>query len=440
MLSTTSYYRNGLIGYRTLYTKITKSPNVSDKSDEGGDLAIMPSNNAKFKSISPDPKLLSRLDDLGIGFCAHKRARKAIAIKYGEKEREVLASPPPFNLAPSNVKKIASVISVEDIPPPISLSHSIPEICVVGRSNVGKSTLVNAILGFDDSFVQRCSVSARPGETRSMDFYSIGQRKVFIPAPSDSQANTMSVKEKAPKQKYIKIPEIVLVDLPGYSFSYLSPETAENLQNLTLSFLLARGKSLKRVLLLLDARHGFKYSDKIFFEKMRDAIADIRSRGELGSDFGISWKLQICLTKGDLVERNDLARRVQVVTDSLSEWIPTSSDLDCASLPVMFVSGQQRRGVAELQREIASLVPSIPSSEHLKHKEKPPLLRFSKLGGNRAWDSCSSSVENDRITTFRQNGRKPRTSSRISDKILRPTTWRKERLEKAVKGADSSQG
>lgn len=112
---------------------------------------------------------------------------------------------------------------VEEFPP-----ESLPEICVIGRSNVGKSSLVNTLTN-----TAKAVTSDKPGETQSLFWYSL--------------------------------PDIVhLVDLPGYGFSFSSEERKQSWAATTNAYLENR-KSLKRCLILIDSRVGFKKSD---FEMM----------------------------------------------------------------------------------------------------------------------------------------------------------------------------
>ena len=75
------------------------------------------------------------------------------------------------------------------------------------------------------------------------------------------------------------------------------------------------------------------------------------------------WKLQIVLTKCDLVERADIARRVKLIRDDLSEYFPGLA----SNLPIMLVSGRECKGIIELQKDLASLV--VKSSGHdVDHK------------------------------------------------------------------------
>ena len=69
-----------------------------------------------------------------------------------------------------NVKKIASVSSVADLPEPLTY---LPEVALVGRSNVGKSTLLNALLSIRNK-KHAAAVGDRPGVTQSLDFYRLG--------------------------------------------------------------------------------------------------------------------------------------------------------------------------------------------------------------------------------------------------------------------------
>jgi GTP-binding protein len=186
---------------------------------------------------------------------------------------------------------------------------------IAGRSNVGKSTLLNALLyGNRPSVVMDASpalmarsnrrrmpsapaklprglkavTSAKPGETRRLTFYQLSARLVqktttptnttlpssstnsnsaSLLSPSGENNNNNSSSSSSSKKL-----SLMLVDLPGYGFAYASPEQAEQWQSLMESYILRRGKSLKRVLLLLDARHGMKKSDFDFLESLQTAL------------------------------------------------------------------------------------------------------------------------------------------------------------------------
>lgn len=109
----------------------------------------------------------------------------------------------------------------DQIPPGI-----LPEVAFVGRSNVGKSSLINALVK-----QKNCArVSKTPGRTQQINFFQMDNR-------------------------------IVLVDLPGYGYAAVSRGTRRSWDNLILQYLEGRS-NLRRVFLLLDARHGIKSQDE----------------------------------------------------------------------------------------------------------------------------------------------------------------------------------
>jgi GTP-binding protein len=110
---------------------------------------------------------------------------------------------------------VAGAASRDAIPP-----AGLPEIAFAGRSNVGKSSLINALL----SRKSLARVSQTPGATRQINFFALGEK-------------------------------LLLVDLPGYGFAQASKSLAAAWQSLVFSYLRGR-TSLRRVILLIDARRG----------------------------------------------------------------------------------------------------------------------------------------------------------------------------------------
>jgi GTP-binding protein len=109
---------------------------------------------------------------------------------------------------------------IEQLPDP-----DLPEIAFAGRSNVGKSSLINALVG--RSGLARSS--SEPGRTREVNFFLLDGR-------------------------------VRLVDLPGYGFARASKGETKRFQNLARDYLRGR-PNLRRVFLLIDARHGLKAPD-----------------------------------------------------------------------------------------------------------------------------------------------------------------------------------
>ncbi len=96
----------------------------------------------------------------------------------------------------------------------------------------------------------KAATSAKPGETREISFYQLS-------AKVDDTRLSM-----------------LLVDLPGYGFAFASEEKAKQWQALMKSYIVGRGKSLKRILLLIDARHGMKKADFDFLESMQNSLLE----------------------------------------------------------------------------------------------------------------------------------------------------------------------
>jgi GTP-binding protein len=115
--------------------------------------------------------------------------------------------------------------------PPVTL----PEVAFVGRSNVGKSSLINALTGRK----ALARVSNTPGRTREINFFNLGQK-------------------------------LILVDLPGYGYAKASKTLAAEWQRLIFAYLRGRA-SLKRVALLIDARRGVGDVDRAVMDLLDKA-------------------------------------------------------------------------------------------------------------------------------------------------------------------------
>ena len=146
---------------------------------------------------------------------------------------------------------IMGAAKIDQLPAP-----DLPEVAFAGRSNVGKSSLLNAMVNRKDL----ARASTEPGRTREVNFFLLDER-------------------------------LRLVDLPGYGFARASKVVAARFQNLGRSYLRGR-PNLKRVFLLIDARHGLKAPDR----EALDAL-DLAA---------VSY--QVVLTKADKLKAADLAR------------------------------------------------------------------------------------------------------------------------------------
>lgn len=208
-------------------------------------------------------------------------------------------------------------------------------------------------------------VSKMPGETKHITFYQLSSQL------------------KAPGVEKLKKVSMVLADLPGYGFAFASEDRANTWKELMKGFILRRGKSLKRILFLIDARHGFKHTDIEFLDMLQDGLTEIAmedskpvststststSSPKTGKKKKVKLELppiQVVLTKCDIVSQSDLARRVVQVREQLSDALRRQP----SGLPVMLVSARAglgfnnvrgnraRGGILELQRELAALAP-----------------------------------------------------------------------------------
>jgi GTP-binding protein len=173
-----------------------------------------------------------------------------------------------------------------------------PEIAFAGRSNVGKSSLINALTGR----TSLARVSVTPGRTRELNYFTLG-------------------KEGA----------VYLVDMPGYGYARASKSAIKGWTRLIRDYLKGR-RELKRVFLLIDARHGIKPSDEETMELLDEAA--------------VSY--QVVLTKADKPKASELAA-VQAKVKSDVAKHP-------AAYPEMLTtSARMGSGIPELRTAIASV-------------------------------------------------------------------------------------
>src|SRR3954470_14888826 len=158
---------------------------------------------------------------------------------------------------------------------------SLPEVAFAGRSNVGKSSLVNALTGRRTL----ARTSSSPGHTRQINFFDLGQT-------------------------------LMLVDLPGYGFAQVSKSMKESWQDLASAYLRGR-PTLKRVCLLIDSRHGVKDSDHETMKNLDRAA--------------VSY--QLILTKTDQLRQAEIPRAIKSAEAAARkhgaahpEVLPTSSE------------------------------------------------------------------------------------------------------------------
>ena len=184
------------------------------------------------------------------------------------------------------------VASLRDLP-----DADRPEVAFAGRSNVGKSSLLNALTGRNGL----ARASSEPGRTRELNFFLLGDRAR-------------------------------LVDLPGYGYARAPKNEIARWTALVRDYLRGR-PGLKRVFLLVDARHGLKDNDVAVMDLL-DETAVV---------------YQIVLTKTDKIGAGDLTRVRDETQRALAKRPAAHPQLHA-------VSAQQGDGIPELRADIAAVL------------------------------------------------------------------------------------
>ncbi len=128
------------------------------------------------------------------------------------------------------IRFVAGVATMEQFP-----ELTLPEVAFVGRSNVGKSSLLNALVG-QNSLAR---VSGTPGATRQLNFFNLHE-------------------------------VLHLVDVPGYGYAKAAKKDVKQWQHLLFDYLHGR-RQLARAFVLVDARHGVKEADNDMLKRLDDA-------------------------------------------------------------------------------------------------------------------------------------------------------------------------
>ncbi len=184
------------------------------------------------------------------------------------------------------------VAKLDQLPPMRNI-----EVAFAGRSNVGKSTLLNALTGVNGL----ARTSNTPGRTRELNFFDVG-------------------------------PNLSLVDMPGYGYAKASKKDVKQWQSVLRGYL--RGRvGLTRAFVLIDARHGVMTPDIEMFEMLDDAAV----------------AYQLVITKSDKIKPSEL--------ESLTAETLVAIKKRAAAYPTIHItSAEKAYGIDDLRAEVARLL------------------------------------------------------------------------------------
>ncbi len=170
-----------------------------------------------------------------------------------------------------------------------------PEVAFIGRSNVGKSSIINALVG--QKALAR--VSQTPGRTQQLNFFLLDDC-------------------------------LMLVDMPGYGHASVSKKEKKQWRGLIRDYLIGR-QSLQRICLLIDSRRGVMETDENFMELLDETA--------------VSY--QAVLTKADTLKPNELEDVLQNVQGALKSHA-------AAHPQIIITSAVDKQGIESLQEELAA--------------------------------------------------------------------------------------
>lgn len=191
-----------------------------------------------------------------------------------------------------NVQYVKSILSANERPTP-----ALPEIAFVGRSNVGKSSLINCLANVKNL----ARVSKQPGKTRAINYFSVDNR-------------------------------FYLVDLPGYGFAKISKSARVDWQRVIEAYLL-NNQQIRSILVLIDSKVGAKENDRQLIEWLEFNRAPYR----------------VVATKVDKISRSERAVQARKIREALNQ---------SRNEPLLFFSAKDRTGREELLKYIGELLES----------------------------------------------------------------------------------
>lgn len=191
---------------------------------------------------------------------------------------------------------IAGAAGIESLP-----GVTLPEIAFIGRSNVGKSSLINALVGHK----ALARTSQNPGATKQLNFFSVGDR-------------------------------LMLVDMPGYGFARVSKQKKGEWDGMIRSYLGGR-PSLKRICVLIDARRGVMPPDEEFMTLIDESAVIF----------------QIVLTKIDTLSEREVTTLLPNIEKTIKSHV-------AAHPLIIATSAETKQGIEALQEQLLPFAKEKP--------------------------------------------------------------------------------
>lgn len=184
----------------------------------------------------------------------------------------------------TSAKFIKGIVEADEL-----LDDSLPQVAFIGRSNVGKSSVINTLANQTDL----AKTSSFPGRTQEINIFLINK-------------------------------SVYLVDLPGYGFAKGSKETQGKIQQLIYWYLLGSHYAQKKVVLIVDAVVGMTDSDAQMLHSLEQA----------------GKAVMIVANKVDKLKKSEYSRKLQKIKDAVGEY------------KIIAYSAEKKIGVGELAKEI----------------------------------------------------------------------------------------
>jgi len=209
--------------------------------------------------------------------------------------QRLFASPPAF---------LMGVADMRQLPAPFPA-----EVAFAGRSNVGKSSLINALFNRRDA----ARVSNTPGRTRELNYFTLAEGR------------------------------LALVDMPGYGYAKAPKSLVKKWQALVRDYLRGR-PSLRRVFILVDSRHGLKEQDRLAMDLLDETAVNY----------------QVVLTKADKTRKDALEKLVARIAAELA-------GRPAAHPEIHVTSARKKTGLDELRAGLAGLLTRSDDIEVVEH-------------------------------------------------------------------------